>query len=621
MSEHEFWNELGNLYFISGAYEPAIHAYARSIELERGFGRPYSNMALAFVHTGKYQDAIQLYQRSIELLSDAKEKAVTWNRLGILYRQIKDYQGALVAYEQADKLDSRQDEKREEASRDAKYPLTISMPGIDLKAILAKQEQAEIEDADLVQNLNKELEVAETQLEIDWFEGGFVPPNPNPVEEPMIGYRTEEDELLQDVNLPSRTGVPPLIAARTVSMEAEGWIPLVFEDAIPVNEFFQMGAEPTGTQTEESSSTTTRWQTQFEDFIQENKQNEAPAAGNEIPEENEKQEEAVNKEAASDYRWVPVNSFQVSDESEGPLEEGPSEVAESETTFENRWVSVNGFQAPDESVSDSGEYTGEDQAEVAENISDNFARGGESDFEMAAAHATNFEGQSVDMNEFDTGTDLNVHSMDVTEPGTLQYAQVEYPLVERSAAEIDSIQIDIARFKRIIQINPRNPFAYDTLGGLYKALGRFKDAITAYQQAIALDSTKPSYFYQLGLMYSAERRDQEAMDAFQRVLSINPQHTLAHASLGSHYRKMGLNDLAQQHIDIALKDVYEEENEYNQACLEAICGNADRALELLQVAIEDNPTYINWAQHDPDLDILRHDERFYMLIQSFAQNK
>src|SRR5258706_15909544 len=83
MSEHEFWNELGNLYFISGAYEPAIHAYARSIELDRGFGRPYSNMALAFVHTGKYVDAIELYHRSIELLTDDKEKAITWNRLGI----------------------------------------------------------------------------------------------------------------------------------------------------------------------------------------------------------------------------------------------------------------------------------------------------------------------------------------------------------------------------------------------------------------------------------------------------------------------------------------------------------------------------------------------------------
>src|SRR3990170_4482981 len=81
MSEHEFWNELGNLYYLCGAYEPAIHAYARSIELNRAFGRPYSNMALAFVQTGKYLDAVDLYHRSIELLNDAKERAITWNRL------------------------------------------------------------------------------------------------------------------------------------------------------------------------------------------------------------------------------------------------------------------------------------------------------------------------------------------------------------------------------------------------------------------------------------------------------------------------------------------------------------------------------------------------------------
>jgi len=116
MNEHEYWNELGNLYFISGAYEPAIHAYARSIELERGFGRAYSNMALAFVQTGQYSDAIDLYHRSIELLSDPREKAITWNRLGILYRQIKDYQGALVAYEQAAGRYARRGKPRFEVS-------------------------------------------------------------------------------------------------------------------------------------------------------------------------------------------------------------------------------------------------------------------------------------------------------------------------------------------------------------------------------------------------------------------------------------------------------------------------------------------------------------------------
>ena len=49
---HELWNEIGNLYFMHGAYEPAINAYLRSIKLENTFGRSYSNLAMAYVQTG-----------------------------------------------------------------------------------------------------------------------------------------------------------------------------------------------------------------------------------------------------------------------------------------------------------------------------------------------------------------------------------------------------------------------------------------------------------------------------------------------------------------------------------------------------------------------------------------
>jgi len=511
MSEHEFWNELGNLYYLCGAYEPAIHAYARSIELNRAFGRPYSNMALAFVQTGKYLDAVDLYHRSIELLNDAKERAITWNRLGILYRQIKDYNAALIAFEQADKLDSRQDEMREEAGRDEKLPLSVSMPPINLRAIL----ETEIEDDGLVQNLNEELEVAETHLDLQWFQDGFVAPDPAAL--PAEDHPAEETDQVHQVNL---------------SLE-EGWMPVVFEEALSVNEPLQMEVDPIHAESKESITTAT-WQSQTEETDQ-----------------------LANRIAADDFM---------------PIDENPRKADEQEADFGNAAVTAN-----ESDISDEME------------------------------------------NESDEGPDL--HSGQVTKSETVEYSQVEYPLVELSAAEIDSIQIDIARFKRILQINPRNAFAWDVLGGLYKTLGKFKDAITSYQQAIALDSTKPSYFYQLGLMYSAERRDQEAMDAFQRVLAMDPNHTLANASLGSHFRKMGLNDLAQKHIDIALKNVYEEENEYNQACLEAICGNTDRALELLQVAIEDNPSYVNWAQHDPDLDTLRHDQRYHMLMQFHAHSE
>ena len=105
MSEHELWNELGNLYFMSGTYHQAAYAYRRAIQLDGGFGRPYCNLALTYVKQGRFDEAVQLYQRSIELLADDTERAITWYRLGDVYRHLKDYRDAILAYQQADMLD------------------------------------------------------------------------------------------------------------------------------------------------------------------------------------------------------------------------------------------------------------------------------------------------------------------------------------------------------------------------------------------------------------------------------------------------------------------------------------------------------------------------------------
>jgi tetratricopeptide (TPR) repeat protein len=99
------WNELGNVYFNSGACDDAIAAYGKAIELDRQFAWPYSNLALAYVQKNRFAESILLYQRSIELFVADKDKAVTWNRLGNVYRRLNDYSNAIAAYQTADELD------------------------------------------------------------------------------------------------------------------------------------------------------------------------------------------------------------------------------------------------------------------------------------------------------------------------------------------------------------------------------------------------------------------------------------------------------------------------------------------------------------------------------------
>jgi tetratricopeptide (TPR) repeat protein len=99
------WNELGNIYLNAGTYDDAIASYSKAIELDRHFAWPYSNLALAYVQKGRFAEAILLYQRGIELFTSDSDKAITWNRLGNVYRRINDYANAIASYQTADELD------------------------------------------------------------------------------------------------------------------------------------------------------------------------------------------------------------------------------------------------------------------------------------------------------------------------------------------------------------------------------------------------------------------------------------------------------------------------------------------------------------------------------------
>lgn len=99
------WNELGSVYLNSGRFDEAITACTKAIKLDSGFGWAFSNLALAHMYKGQNAEAILYFQRSIELFSDDKDKAVTWNRLGNLYRRQADYDNAIAAYQMADELD------------------------------------------------------------------------------------------------------------------------------------------------------------------------------------------------------------------------------------------------------------------------------------------------------------------------------------------------------------------------------------------------------------------------------------------------------------------------------------------------------------------------------------
>lgn len=97
----QVWLELGNLFFKCGSYKEAADSYIHAVKIDPVSGWAHSNLAMSFVFQGRHQEAVSVYLKSIELFDSNKDKAVSWNRLGNVYRKMNDEDNARKAYQTA----------------------------------------------------------------------------------------------------------------------------------------------------------------------------------------------------------------------------------------------------------------------------------------------------------------------------------------------------------------------------------------------------------------------------------------------------------------------------------------------------------------------------------------
>ncbi|HUH96947.1 MAG TPA: tetratricopeptide repeat protein [Anaerolineales bacterium] len=520
MSEHELWNEMGNLYFMSGAYEQAVHAYLRSIQMDSTYGRPYSNLAVAYVRQGKYDEAVKLFRRSLDLLADHREKAISWNRLGKVYRQLKDYEQAVIAFQCADELDPECKEGDEEPGQ---MLYASSDPSIALQASAAAPsnpgEPAASDPDETPPTSSPDMATAAWTI----------------VELPQ----PEESASLEiDPEAPSLTNWTEANA----DQEDVEWSPIFAEEA----EIFLPRAEA------------------------EDPEVEAAAL----------EEEPLDQCRKSDDEQAP-NGFCE------PASIEPADRARAET----QPLLYSGGQRA--SLSNAEHQESRYRQDVIVDVEERPA--------AAFIPVEQYEEQVDQAQE----QSLQIESRD--------------PVSGANSKESADLEAEIAKYKRVVQINDRNASAWDALGTLYKSAGSYRESILAHQQAISIDAGRASYHHHLGLAFAGAGRDEDAITAFQKVIELDPDHYLAHATLGGYYRKLGLEELAQKHIGKAMRYIYDSESEYNRACLEAICGNIDQAIALLRTALEKKQTYVEWIIHDPDLDFIREDSRFKQLISNYTR--
>ena len=171
----------------------------------------------------------------------------------------------------------------------------------------------------------------------------------------------------------------------------------------------------------------------------------------------------------------------------------------------------------------------------------------------------------------------------------------------------------IAAYQQAIHLDPKDAYLHKELGNVYSYLQRYDEAVAAYQQAIQLNPKLTSPHNGLGIIYNLQGEYQKGLIAFQRAVELAPEDGSYHSSLVRVLRKLGREQEAQAESEIARK-LIDKESEYNRACFEAICGNADEALHLLKVALEKKEIDLGWARLDPDFETIRDDPRFRQLV-------
>jgi len=525
--------------------------------MDETYGKPFSNLALTYAYLEKYEEAVTLFKRSLELLTNNREKAISWNRLGKVYRHLKNYEQAVVAFQHADELEPECTEDSEDpgqmlyASSDPSGSFQVGpapLPGSE-DGCVPVLNQTPAEDVSVpVLNQTSVEDVSIPVLNQSSAEDVSVPVlNQVPAEPAIEGTKdgstfTDLPQLEQDAsNLPEATSLTAWLEVEPESVDGD-WASIFSDEAET-----QFSIPETG----ELEQETLIPDEEVPGQIQHPGREESP-------------EETVIPAAIEFVNWQPAEPVSFPHPSSEAVDPGGTKYQASRYAQD---VAVDVLEVlPSASII------------PVEKIQD-------------AAIATE-------------ETPAPIESMD--------------PLPGVNSQEAMDLEVQIEKYKRVVQINERNAAAWDALGTLYKSSGLYKEAILAHKQAISIEPSRASYYHHLGLDFAGAKRDEDAISAFQKVIELDPNHYLAHASLGGYYRKLGLNELAQKHIGKAMRNIYDNESEYNRACLEAISGNAEQAIALLQIALEKRQTYLEWVIHDPDLDFIRDDSRFKELISSYA---
>lgn len=117
-----------------------------------------------------------------------------------------------------------------------------------------------------------------------------------------------------------------------------------------------------------------------------------------------------------------------------------------------------------------------------------------------------------------------------------------YSYIDRGLLHMEAGQFDLALedFKKVIELDPDNPHAWNNIGCIYKYTRQYKKAIESFRKAAELMKDEPTaYPYgNLGDCYERMGKNKEALAAYTENKKLFPNSRFSYNDLSDVYRKM-----------------------------------------------------------------------------------
>jgi tetratricopeptide (TPR) repeat protein len=178
-------------------------------------------------------------------------------------------------------------------------------------------------------------------------------------------------------------------------------------------------------------------------------------------------------------------------------------------------------------------------------------------------------------------------------------------------------------FQTAIRLNPKLFDAHYFYGRALLQQGKYAGAVTQYQEAsrvrpedyqAALLSAPP--LRSLNRTADAEKLLRQGVELAQKHLELNPDDVRALYLSAGALIQLGERERALEWARRALAlDPEDSAVLYNVACVYALGGQPNEAMDCLEKAVQNGFGHRAWLENDSDLDSLRNNPRFQVLVE------